>query len=221
MVLYSIVSIFLLLKALKSRDAHCMCKMFGVYVRPIPDFASPVFNSVRAKNIQVLEAVQRRFTRIIFHRSTSPWNPSFGERLVALNCVNLFSRRCVTDLKVLHAVIHCRLNVSLSTEFSIIPSPVRGMERPRLLDSKCAVTTTFSNAKNYSVSCRTMFERSFTFRCFSTLSKPTICHLHLHRHRFTCRAYTENVNKQTIKQGIRRLLVATIFRHKPVFQFFL
>jgi hypothetical protein len=126
---------FLLLKALRSRDIHFMQRMFNVYVCPLLEFASPVFNSFRAKNIHDIESVQRRFTHLIFQRSTTPTSLPYSERLAALKCKTLFNRRCATDLKTLHAIIHGRLNANLSSQFEITPSHIRGMERARLLVS--------------------------------------------------------------------------------------
>lgn len=94
---------FSIFKAFKSNDPKFLTSLYVSYVRPILEFASPVFNTDCIGNINALEAVQKRITRAIFRRcflKTYPTPPPYETRLAILNLEKLNTRAIKNDLVV-------------------------------------------------------------------------------------------------------------------------
>ena len=118
---------YLLFKSLKSLDPHFLSHMFCVYVRPIIDFASPVFNPCKKKLIIKLEQVQKSATKIIFLRCPSlhsQANLSYPERLKILNLPSIEERLRILDLNTFHSIFNKTINAELS--YTTLPSNTRG-----------------------------------------------------------------------------------------------
>ena len=119
---------FLLFKSLKSTNPSFLTKMYCCYVRPILEFASPVFNPTQKGLIAKLEQVQRSTTRLIFLRSPllrSQVNISYPERLKILNLTSLEERLRNLDLSTFHAILTntIQANLNLSTRISNTRGP--------------------------------------------------------------------------------------------------
>ena len=70
----------LILRTFKSRDRYLLFKAFTVYVRPLLEYCSPVWAPVYKTDIDIIERVQRRFTKRLFGLSSL----SYVERLNVL-----------------------------------------------------------------------------------------------------------------------------------------
>ena len=84
-----------------------LTKLFKVYVRPILESSSQVFNNNIKCNVKTLETVQKFATRIIFLRCFSKKYdilPSYSERLKVLNLQTLENRRLLHDLLMFHKI---------------------------------------------------------------------------------------------------------------------
>lgn len=96
---------FNILKAFKSNDPKFLVRLYTCYVRPILEFASPVFNSEIVGNINMIESVQRRVSKAIFRRcfsKTFSCPPSYEERLALLGLEKLQTRFLKLDLILVH-----------------------------------------------------------------------------------------------------------------------
>ena len=96
---------FAIFKAFKSDDPKFLCKLYTCYVRPILEFGSSVFNSNIVKNIEKLESVQKRITRLIFSRCLFrryPCPPEYSRRLEILDLEPLKTRYLKKDLTLVH-----------------------------------------------------------------------------------------------------------------------
>lgn len=95
---------FNILKAFKSNDPKFLVRLYTCYVRPILEFASPVFNSDIIGNCNMIEAVQRRVTRAIIRRCFKSYRiiPKYEKRLALLGLDKLKARFIKLDLIMAH-----------------------------------------------------------------------------------------------------------------------
>jgi hypothetical protein len=83
---------------------------FVTYVRPLLEYASNVWNPYLLKHINVIENVQRRFTK----RIPSLSHLSYPERLAALDLESLELRRLKADLVLYYKILHNLVNIPRS-----------------------------------------------------------------------------------------------------------
>jgi len=83
----------LLLRSFLTKDPTILMLGFKTYVLPIVDYCSPVWSPHYMKDIQLIESVQRQFTK----RIPCLRNYSYPERLKFLNQVTLERRRLECD----------------------------------------------------------------------------------------------------------------------------
>ena len=84
----------MLVKTFTSRDSDLWKLLYTSLVRPHLEFASPVWNPYQSGDIELLERVQRRATRIPY----SLRNQTYEERLKIWNLTSLETRRTRGDL---------------------------------------------------------------------------------------------------------------------------
>jgi hypothetical protein len=108
--------LFCLLKAVRCRDPVLLAKLFNVYVRPILEYCSPVFNPTSVMLIDELEKVQRRASRLILAR-TSPAlrDLPFLERYKLLGMHTLEYRRLFADLVLLHKYLLGKVKINTNS----------------------------------------------------------------------------------------------------------
>jgi len=106
-----------------SRNTRSMKLFFITYVRPLLEFASPVWNPISQSLINRLESVQRYFTNKIPTCTFLPYN----RRLEILNLDSLQKRRTVADLALIFSILNGTTNTSLYPHLTIAnPSVTRG-----------------------------------------------------------------------------------------------
>ena len=91
----------LILRCFVSRDLSSLVRAFNVYVRPILEYCSVVWNPYLLKDIVAIEKVQRRFTKRLRGMSTL----TYYQRLVKLGLESLELRRIRADLVFAYKVI--------------------------------------------------------------------------------------------------------------------
>ena len=91
-------------------------------VRPHLEFASPVWNPYLARDINLLETVQRRATKRIHSIRHLP----YSGRLASLGLDTLKLRRLATDLVVTHKIINHPANNRPQHLFDLCESNTRG-----------------------------------------------------------------------------------------------
>jgi hypothetical protein len=96
-------------------------KAFVSFVRPIIEYASPVWSPYLVGDVNAIEHVQRKFTRQVFYRCGLPRLDYFS-RLRILKLDTLESRRVVTDQCLIHDLIH--RNQDILPHFFIIQDRV-------------------------------------------------------------------------------------------------
>ncbi|MEM7557303.1 MAG: reverse transcriptase family protein, partial [Cyanobacteria bacterium P01_A01_bin.84] len=118
----------------KCRNRDFLIKMFKTYVRSKLESSIVIWSSYLKKNIELIEKVQRRFTKRIPGLS----NYSYEERLNILNLDTLQHRRIIFDLSLLHKIVHKTVDVQFSSLFEFAKnsritrtSSKRNLKHPR------------------------------------------------------------------------------------------
>ena len=97
----------LILRCFQSRDSGLLMHAFITFVRPILQYCSVVWNPAFKKDIVMIEAVQRRFTK----RLNGFSKISCEERLASLNCESLYSRRVKCDFVMCYQMLTDSVNI--------------------------------------------------------------------------------------------------------------
>uniref|UniRef100_A0A7E4UNK7 Reverse transcriptase domain-containing protein n=1 Tax=Panagrellus redivivus TaxID=6233 RepID=A0A7E4UNK7_PANRE len=138
--------LFQLFKTVKTNDCRLLTRLFKVYVLPILEFGSAIYNPNKVSLINTIEDVQRLATRIIYNRDPklrSTPRPSYEDRLFHLQLKKLSTRRAVIDLKFFHSILYRYSKINLSG-VSFKESRTRG---PKIkLSFKRAKTSVRQNA---------------------------------------------------------------------------
>jgi len=95
----------LILKCFLSRSSAHYIRAFKVYVRPLLEYASPVWNPYLCKDVNVLEQVQRTFTRRVCAACNIP-ALHYEERLRLFGLQRLELRRLHSDLVEIFKIVH-------------------------------------------------------------------------------------------------------------------
>jgi len=93
-----------------------LLKAFKVYVRPLVEYASPIWSPILTCDIDMLEQVQRRFTE----RLPGMYLFSYEDRLQQLNLDSLESRRIKTDLLLCFKIMHGYVDIDKNDLFIMI-----------------------------------------------------------------------------------------------------
>uniref|UniRef100_A0A914PY44 Reverse transcriptase domain-containing protein n=1 Tax=Panagrolaimus davidi TaxID=227884 RepID=A0A914PY44_9BILA len=82
------------------KDEKILTKIFNIYIRPIYEYGSPLFNLPKKTIIKQLENGQKTFTRMMFRRNNPQTAviPTYGERLKLYEMTSLHQRRTVADI---------------------------------------------------------------------------------------------------------------------------
>jgi hypothetical protein len=136
----------LIKRSFKSRDPQLLFRAFTVYVRPILEYNSPVWSPTYVTYIDVLEKVQRRFTKGL----SGLKHLTYAERLHYLGAETLELRRLKADLILVYKIIHELINVDFNSLFSFSShSSITRGNSLRLLKPH-----TICNARAHSFACR-------------------------------------------------------------------
>jgi hypothetical protein len=103
----------MLLKCFYTRDRDLLIKLFNTFVRPILEYNSPVWSPHMAKDITVIERVQKHFTKNLQGLNNLP----YMQRLAILKQPTLESRRSRADLIYLFKILSGLVDVNLKKYF--------------------------------------------------------------------------------------------------------
>ena len=102
----------------KFLDVHTLSILYKALVRPLLEYCSVVWCPFYVKDVEVLERVQRRFTRFIPELR----HLSYEDRLVHFRLQTLCTRRLQFDLTTVYKIIHGVINVEAGTFFILCPN---------------------------------------------------------------------------------------------------
>jgi len=101
-----------------SRDTATLVKAFKVYVRPIVEYCSPVWSPHLIKDIELVESVQRKFTK----RLPGLWDSSYADRLKAVGLERLDVRRLQLDLIMTYKIMFGLTYLNFNQFFQFTPN---------------------------------------------------------------------------------------------------
>ena len=136
----------LIFRTFRSRDPTLLFKAFTVYVRPLLEYCSPVWAPVYVTDINLIERVQRRFTK----RLSGLWDLSYFERLRVLGSVETLElRRLKADLIMIYKIVHKLISLDFDEFFNLSNVSCTRGHCFKLTKPECN-----NNARQYSFACR-------------------------------------------------------------------
>ena len=111
-----------ILKSFTSNNVWTLLRAYTVYVRPIMESDSSVWNPVFQYDIDSLESVQRYYTRRICCRCNIPFK-SYSDRLYKLNIKSLQYRRLEADMILVYKIINGLIDIPMNSLFKLYDSP--------------------------------------------------------------------------------------------------
>ena len=91
-----------------SKDKIILTRAFTTYVRPLLEYASPIWSPSHLTLISAIESVQRNFTK----RLPGLQNFNYSDRLKILTLKSLEHRRLIVDLLTCHKIIHQHISIT-------------------------------------------------------------------------------------------------------------
>jgi Reverse transcriptase (RNA-dependent DNA polymerase)/Endonuclease-reverse transcriptase len=126
----------MMLHTFSSRSRNVILPVFQSLIRPVLEYASPVWNSSSVNHTNQLESVQRYVTKRIVGLSAL----SYEDRLETLNISTLCARRRYLDLIEMFKIIHGYTFTKCITHVKFVESSTRG-HKYRLRKSKSKLKT--------------------------------------------------------------------------------
>jgi hypothetical protein len=109
----------MILRAFSSRDARLLFRAFTVYARPILEYCPEIWNPNDIANVNLIEKVQRKFTKQAFARAGNP-TISYNDRLRILNANTPEFRRGISDLSIMYTMINAFVSLNPTEFFSTL-----------------------------------------------------------------------------------------------------
>ena len=100
-------------------------KLFLTFLRPIVEYATPIWNLTKQGLCEKIKRVQRRFAQYIFGRK----RPSYADRLQILNIPSLKVRRNAVGILMTNKILHGNTDIepsSLGIITSTLPTRSNG-----------------------------------------------------------------------------------------------
>ena len=143
---------FSLLKSLKTKDSSLLVNLFKIYVRPILEFGSNVFNPYLSKDVKAVEKIQSDYLKMVYFRSKhintnksefeSP--PPYTELLATFKLESLEHRRLKSDLNLFHRYLYGLIPIKHNNSFTIQQSITRG-ERFKIFSTNATTNVRFNS----------------------------------------------------------------------------
>ena len=159
--------IFLIKNTFKHLDAEMFKLLYKTIVRPHLEYGSPVWSPILKMDINSLEKVQRRATRLVPELADC----TYDERLQHLQLPTLQYRRLRTDLIFLYKINKQQLSLDLDTHCTVCKHGTL------MLTSSLSKTTRGHNHKYQFQHHQGIRNRFFTSRCikaWNNLSTATV-----------------------------------------------
>lgn len=128
-----------ILRSFNSHNVWTLLKAYVVYVRPILEYSSVVWNSNWKGDIRSLESVQRYYTKRICRRCNIP-NTSYLDRLYKLDIRALEYRRLEFDIVMVYKIIHNLIDLQMDQFFELYTSPYNTRRHGFCLEVKMCST---------------------------------------------------------------------------------
>ncbi|MCP4488722.1 MAG: hypothetical protein GY820_15620 [Gammaproteobacteria bacterium] len=100
-----------LFRCFRTNNVKMLLLAYNVYVRPILEYCSPVWNPCLTGDIAILESVQRKFTRRLYSRCNLEYQ-DYESRLKRLGMLPLARRRRFADLLLCYQIRISRIKIN-------------------------------------------------------------------------------------------------------------
>jgi len=127
----------LIIRCFMSRDLTSLIRAFTTYVRPILEYCTVAWNPTLKKDIEILEKVQRRFTK----RIPGLKDLTYCQRLARLKLDSLELRRVRLDLMFTYKLVFGLTDLKLSDFFLLRSDAKSRGHRYKLFLPGCSSTT--------------------------------------------------------------------------------
>lgn len=109
---------------------------YKTYIRPVLEYAAPVWDPYTRTNIDKLERVQRKAVRFIFNSYS--WRVSPSSLLQAANLEKLETRRHRDRLKLFYLIYHDKLGIDKANYLTMTDRrPTRSYHTKKVTDFSC------------------------------------------------------------------------------------
>nr|CAD2195610.1 unnamed protein product [Meloidogyne enterolobii] len=116
-------------KSIKSKNPKILTNLLNIYVRPILEFSSPVFNPHLEKDIKSIEKVQKDFLRWVFRRINPKTElPDYPDLLRYFKQESLLYRRIKADLNLFHQHVCGTISIKNNNSYFINKANTRGFQ---------------------------------------------------------------------------------------------
>lgn len=95
----------MLLRIFKTNNKNTLTRAFNVWVRPLLEYNSYIFNPATVNEVNLIESVQRNFTKRVFYRCHLP-PLDYPARCKLLEIETLERRRIILDLVVFYKIFY-------------------------------------------------------------------------------------------------------------------
>jgi ribonuclease P/MRP protein subunit RPP40 len=107
----------MIFRMFQTSSKDVLLKAYKTYVRPLVEYCTPVWSPQLKKDIDLLEKVQRYFTRRLFARCNFATD-DYVHRIAFLNLQPLEERRVQYDLQMCYDIIHNVNDLNMETFFT-------------------------------------------------------------------------------------------------------
>lgn len=111
-------ALFLTLRSVHTKDPAILTRLYLNYVVPHLEYCSQVWNPKAKWLSDLIEGVQKTFTKMVFYRAFGSLNigtmPSYPDRLKQLGLKSLYSRRVMADLAFCFRILRCEIGLPAS-----------------------------------------------------------------------------------------------------------
>ena len=104
-------------RSFASRSPSLYGLLFKVYVRPILEYGSELWNTTKSRDMSDLERVQAQYTRLCLYKCRLPYE-CYNDRLRRFQLENLATVRDTIDLKTTYKITHNAVDIDPKTFFS-------------------------------------------------------------------------------------------------------
>ncbi|GMR39244.1 hypothetical protein PMAYCL1PPCAC_09439, partial [Pristionchus mayeri] len=110
----------LLLRSFLTTSADILLKAYKIYIRPLLESSTIIWNPIAIGLVNQIESVQREFTRRVLGRSKLPYL-TYPDRLKHFQIETLEYRRSLNDIYFLYDSLHDYVLLDTSSLYSIAP----------------------------------------------------------------------------------------------------